>query len=269
MIPFVVFILFFYCRSFFLLMRCYPHLIIGMDTISTCGFHFWNPALEFASSFIIIPKPNDVMKGTFTPQEQQQLNSTGMCDDSVVVRNSTTKESVANREEQQERRILIVDDEPDITFTLRTILEESGYKEVDVYNEPLLALQDFKSGVYSLLITDIAMPRMDGFELYKQIKNIDTRIKVVFMTASRINYEALNYLTLLPIDRFDTSDQKDKVARGSGEGSEDRIHFIRKPVEIKEFIQRVTKELEEGILGIEKTRCYNEIEFKQTRQQQY
>src|SRR5215469_1997863 len=104
----------------------------------------------------------------------------------------------------------------------------------------------------------------------KKLK-IDTRIKVVFMTASRINYEALSYLTLLPVNRFDTSDQKDKVAilQGSEEGSEDRIHFIRKPVEIKEFIQRVTKELEQGILGIEKTRCYNEIEYKQTRQQQY
>jgi hypothetical protein len=93
---------------------------------------------------------------------------------------------------------------------------------------------------------------------------------VVFMTASRINYEALSYLTLLPVDRFDTSDQKDKVAilRGSGEGSEDRVHFIRKPVEIDEFIQRVTKELQEEIVGLEK-RCYNEIEYKQTRQQQY
>src|SRR5215467_14029472 len=207
------------------------------------------------------------MKGTFTPQEQQQLNSTGMCDDSVVVRDSTIKESVANREEQQERRnkrILIVADEPDITFTLRTILEENGYKEVDVYNEPLLALHDFKSGV--LLITDIAMPRMDGFELYKQIKNIDTKIRVIFTTASTINYEALSYLTLIPVDRFDTSEEKDKVAilRGSGKESEDRIHFIRKPVEIKEFIQRVTKELQQGRLGIEKTRCYKEIEFKQT-----
>ena len=213
------------------------------------------------------------MNRTYTPQEQQQLNSTGMCDDSVVVRNSTIKESVTNKEEQQEgrnKRILIVDDEPNITFTFRTILEENGYKEVDVYNEPLLALHDFKSGVYSLLITDIAMPRMDGFELYKQIKKIDTRIKVVFSTASRINYEASD-LTLLPVDRFDTSDEKDKVAisQGGGEGSEDRIHFIRKPVEIKEFIQRVTKELQQGVLGIEKTRCYKEIEFKQTRQQQY
>jgi CheY-like chemotaxis protein len=113
------------------------------------------------------------------------------------------------------------------------------------------------------------MPRMDGFELYKQIKKIDTRIKVVFTTSARINYEALSYLTLLPVDRFDTSDEKDKVAisQGSGEGSEDRIHFIRKPVE--EFIQRVTKQLQQGILGIEKTRCYKRIEFKQTRQQQY
>src|SRR5437016_1212267 len=113
------------------------------------------------------------MNGTLTPQEQQQLSSTGMCDDSAVLDDGNIKESVAKREEQEERRnkrILVVDDEPDITFTLRTILEENGYKEVDVYNEPIIALDDFKSGVYSLLITDIAMPRMDGFELYKQIK---------------------------------------------------------------------------------------------------
>src|SRR5215831_14958787 len=98
------------------------------------------------------------MNRTYTSQEQQQLNSTGMCGDSVVVRNSTIKESVANKEEQQEgknKRILIVDDEPDITFTFRTILEEIGYKEVDVYNEPVVALHDFKSVVYSLLISDI------------------------------------------------------------------------------------------------------------------
>jgi CheY-like chemotaxis protein len=212
------------------------------------------------------------MNRTFTPQEQQQLNSTGRCDDCAVLDNSPVKESVANREEQQEirnKRILIVDDEPDITFTLRTILEENGFKEIDVFNEPLLALHDFKSGVYSLLITDVAMPRMDGFELYKQIKKIDARIKGVFVTASQVNYEALR--ELFPVDRFDTSDEEDKVAilQGSREGNGDRIHFIRKPVEINEFIQIVTKELQQGILGIEKTRCYKEIEFKQNRQLQY
>jgi PleD family two-component response regulator len=98
------------------------------------------------------------MKRVFTTQQQQQqqqLNSTGRCDEVLDI--CTTEELVANREKQEERsskRILIVDDEPDIAFTLRIILEENGFKEIDVYNEPLLALQNFKSRVYSLLITD-------------------------------------------------------------------------------------------------------------------
>jgi CheY-like chemotaxis protein len=180
------------------------------------------------------------MKKLFILQQQKQrLNSTGRCNDSVVVDNSITEELVREKQEKRNnKRILIVDDEPDITFTHRTVLEENGFKEVDVYNEPLLALQNFKSRVYSLLITDVAMPRMDGFELYKQIKKIDGRIKVVFVTASEVNYEALR--ELLPADEQD----KTAILRGSREGDEERIHFIRKPVEIKEFIQRVNKELQ-------------------------
>lgn len=184
------------------------------------------------------------MKRVFTTQQerqQQQLKSTGRHDDSII-----TEELVANREQQEERsskRILIVDDESAISFTLRIILEVNGFKEVDVYDEPLLALQNFKSCVYSLLITDVAMPRMDGFELYKQIKKIDDRIKVMFMTAY-FNYEALK--ELFPVDVLDISDDKDKTAtlQDGQKGDEGRIHFIRKPVEISEFIQRVTKELQ-------------------------
>lgn len=187
------------------------------------------------------------MKKAFTPQQQQQhLISTSRCDDSVVLNNSTTEESVTKKEKQEKRRkkrILIVDDEPDITFTLRTVLEENGFKELDLYNEPLIALQNFKSDLYSLLITDVAMPRIDGFELYEQIKKIDGRIKVIFVTASEVNYEVLR--ELLSIDQLDINDDEDKVAilRDSQEDKE-LIHFIRKPVEIKEFIQRVNKELQ-------------------------
>jgi CheY-like chemotaxis protein len=180
------------------------------------------------------------MKRAFTPQQRQQLNSTGRYDDSAVLDNSTTEESVAKKEKREERRnkrILIVDDEPDITFTLRAVLEENGFKEVDVLNEPLLALQNFKSRVYSLLITDVAMPRMDGFQLYKEIKKIDDRIKVVFVTASEVNYQALR--ELLPVDEV-----KAAILRDNREGEEERINLIRKPVEIKEFIQRVNKELQ-------------------------
>ncbi|MGB6592094.1 MAG: response regulator [Candidatus Nitrosopolaris sp.] len=212
------------------------------------------------------------MNETFTPQQQLQLNSTGRYDDSGILDICTTEELVANREKQEERsskRILIVDDEPDISFTLKIILEENGFKEVDVYNEPLLALQNFKSRVYSLLITDVAMPRMDGFELYKHVKKIDDRIKVVFVTASEINYEALK--ELFPADVLDISDYEDKAAtfQGSRKGDEERIHFIRKPVEIKEFVHKVAKELQQETIGLEQIGCYKEIEYKQTEQQQH
>src|SRR5215831_17766520 len=162
------------------------------------------------------------MKRIFTTQ--QQLTSSGRHDDSAVLDICTTEELVANREKQEKRnnkRILIVDDEPDIAFTLRIILEENGFKEVDVYNEPLLTLQDFKSRVYSLLIIDVAMSRMNGFELYKQIKKIDARINVMFMTAY-FNYKALK--ELFPVDVLDISDDEHKAATTLRKGDEERIY---------------------------------------------
>jgi pimeloyl-CoA synthetase len=86
------------------------------------------------------------------------------------------------------------------------------------------------------------------------------------VTASQVNYEVLR--ELCPVDRFDTSDEI-AILKGSQERNEGRIHFIRKPVEINEFIQIVTKELQQEILGIEKIRCYKKIESKRIRQQQY
>jgi DNA-binding response OmpR family regulator len=65
------------------------------------------------------------------------------------------------------RKILIVDDEPDITSTFDMILQMNGFG-VDTYNDPLLALSDFKPGLYGLALLDIRMPKMNGFELYKK-----------------------------------------------------------------------------------------------------
>ena len=79
------------------------------------------------------------------------------------------------------RRILIVDDEPDIGFTFKLALEENGFKErVDVYNDPSLALNDFKADLYDLLLLDIAMPRMDGFTFYEKIRKMDSKIRVFY-----------------------------------------------------------------------------------------
>jgi CheY-like chemotaxis protein len=89
------------------------------------------------------------------------------------------------------RRILAVDDNPDITLTVKLGLEASGLFEVDTFNDPELALSSFKPGLYDLALLDMRMPKMYGHELYDEMKKIDGRLKVCFMTATYQNYEAL------------------------------------------------------------------------------
>jgi two-component system, OmpR family, response regulator ChvI len=80
------------------------------------------------------------------------------------------------------RRILIVDDEPDIISVFKMVLEINDF-EVDAYNDPSLALSNFKQNAYGLVILDIRMPHINGFELYKKIRTIDDKVNVCFMTA--------------------------------------------------------------------------------------
>jgi CheY-like chemotaxis protein len=78
----------------------------------------------------------------------------------------------------QKKRILVVDDEVDITTIFKLALERVDL-QVDVYNDPLLALTDYKAGMYDLLLFDIRMPGMNGFELYRKIKDIEEEEKKV------------------------------------------------------------------------------------------
>jgi CheY-like chemotaxis protein len=108
---------------------------------------------------------------------------------------SSTEES---RLGAKKRRILIVDDDPDITKTYGLVLEDSGLYEVDTYNEPLIALQNFRPNFYDLALLDIRMPQMNGFELSNKIENIDNKIKVCFISAYNVEDKALreNYASL-------------------------------------------------------------------------
>ena len=86
--------------------------------------------------------------------------------------------------------ILIIDDEIDTTITFENTLKHSGFK-VDVYNDPLLSLSDFKPNLYDLLLIDINMPNMNGFELYERLLKIAANPKICFMSSGQINQEAL------------------------------------------------------------------------------
>jgi CheY-like chemotaxis protein len=84
---------------------------------------------------------------------------------------------------------LVVDDEPDITLTLKAGLQTVGLYDVDAFNDPESALKSFKPDFYALVMIDIMMPKMSGFELYEQLKKVDPNIKVCFLTASELYYE--------------------------------------------------------------------------------
>jgi len=117
------------------------------------------------------------------------------------------------------RRILIVDDEEDIVFSIKYVLEDSGY-QVDSFNAPLLALENFAPDLYSVAIFDIKMPEMNGFELYEKISAIDNKVRVIFLTA---------LTELRDYEGFRT-----KVFPKWGER-----HFVQKPIENEDLIERV------------------------------
>jgi two-component system catabolic regulation response regulator CreB len=88
---------------------------------------------------------------------------------------------------QQIKNILVVDDEEDISLTLECILNQSGFK-VYSFTNPLSALESVKPGLYDLAILDVKMPVMNGFGLYNEIRKVDDKIKICFLTAANDVY---------------------------------------------------------------------------------
>jgi DNA-binding response OmpR family regulator len=127
------------------------------------------------------------------------------------------------------KRILIVDDDPDITLTFKKVFEEvnriSGNKssfQVNTYNDPLLALSEFKPNFYDLMLVDINMPKMNGFDFCVKVFEVDINPRVCFMSSELINQEALR-------------EQYPSLSIGC---------FIRKPITIENLVKRVKAELD-------------------------
>ena len=95
------------------------------------------------------------------------------------------------------KRILIVDDNVDITASFKVAIEDNNNttltKKIDVHtsNNPVIALSEFKPNFYDLLLVDINMSHMNGFELSEKILAIDINVRICFMSSVEINREAL------------------------------------------------------------------------------
>ena len=117
-------------------------------------------------------------------------------------------------------KLMAVDDESDMTFTLKAVLEQSGFS-LDVFNDPITALSNFKPDYYDLILLDIVMPKMNGLELYQEIKKKDNRVKACFVTAYELYYESLKQ-------------KYPKLEVGC---------YIRKPIDMDDLVKRINKEL--------------------------
>jgi DNA-binding response OmpR family regulator len=102
--------------------------------------------------------------------------------------------------QQGQKKILVVDDEPDLTMLSKLALEYHGFK-VDTFTDPQKALSNYRPGYYDLVILDINMPEMDGFQLYDEIKKKDEKAKICFLTASELYYEQFRKTEYNAIDK--------------------------------------------------------------------
>ena len=117
------------------------------------------------------------------------------------------------------KKILLVEDEQDLSVVFNMVLEDGGY-EVDCFTDPLWALKNFESGFYDLVILDIKMPEMDGFELHMKLKKIDNAVKICFLTASEMYYEEF---------------RKEEFS------GLDKDLFLRKPIKNEDLIKEINR----------------------------
>jgi DNA-binding response OmpR family regulator len=121
----------------------------------------------------------------------------------------------------KKKRILFVDDKPDLTSLLEMALERAGF-DVDTFNDPSLVLKSFRPSLYDLIILDIIMPKIDGFELYEHIKKVDPGVKICFLTASEMHRKELRREKYCDLDKN---------------------LFLQMPMPLKEIIREINKRL--------------------------
>ena len=97
-------------------------------------------------------------------------------------------------DKKYESKIMVLDDDFDIATVVREVLRRNGYRNISMFTEPSIAIREFgeNGNGYALVISDIRMPGMNGFDLAKHIGKINPEIKVILMTAFEVNDDLLS-----------------------------------------------------------------------------
>lgn len=108
----------------------------------------------------------------------------------------------------QDMKILVLDDDFDISLLVKQVLQKHRFKNVFAFTDPLLALEHFRINHkdYSLIISDIRMPTMNGFEFVREARKINPKVKILLMTAFEIDDK--EFARVLPNPKIDGLIQK-------------------------------------------------------------
>jgi DNA-binding response OmpR family regulator len=129
---------------------------------------------------------------------------------------------------RREKKVLLVDDEPDSTMAIKLTLEKAGFT-VDTYLDPLVALSMFKPNSYDLVILDIKMPIMNGFELYTEMRKVDQQVNVCYITAGEKYYDEVR------IGNRKVREDEEQYCKLDSE------RFLQKPISNAAIVKRIDK----------------------------
>jgi CheY-like chemotaxis protein len=155
-------------------------------------------------------------------KQNRNIDNYGPTGKGIITSTSHKRSEYALHSSTIQNKILLVDDEPDLADLFKMVLQKAGY-EVDTYYEPSKALTNYRAGKYNLLLFDVRMPTMSGFDLYQKIKDIDAgATNICFITAF---------------------EEYQKEFKEKFPGLEEDDCFIKKPIALVDFVRLVKSKL--------------------------
>jgi CheY-like chemotaxis protein len=204
------------------LAEMYEWPMVTATATQQAGFNYYNPYWKYCTQSPLYDSDGDESSRRYFRSESPPTSHR-------QTQESNPLPTMTGIQEQPPflKRILVVDDEPDVSLTfksgLEAYLDQWGRKmfEVHVYDSPLKALSDFRANLYDLLLTDVYMPGMNGFELSQKILELDLNVRICYISAAEVHIEALREL-------YPT------LSLGC---------FIKKPVDVEYLAKRLSAEI--------------------------